>query len=242
MTRPEMSSRQFAESLPDEYRARFDPSQIAAHAHTAAGHGPGRVAARRFPWHGPGVTGLCVVADDQPGLLSLISSAFAELGFEVDAAEAYTRHVDPPQAVDVFWVRDPERRLNEARIQAFAELVEEIIAGKRAAVRRAPRATTAPAGTTVRFIEDSQGHLSVLEIETDDRSGLLWAITHALFELDVQIVASRIHTIEGRVHDRFTIVELDGSPISSERRLAIQVALMTAIQPQLSTSAAATPP
>jgi [protein-PII] uridylyltransferase len=86
----------------------------------------------------------------------------------------------------------------------------------------------------VRFLEDARGNLSVLEIETGDRSGLLWAITRALFEQQVQIISSRVRTEGGLVHDSFTITELDGSAISPDRRLTIQVALMAAVQPQLS--------
>lgn len=232
----EISSREFAESPPEEYRARFDPSQIAAHAHAAVGRQRGKVAMRRFPWRfssaqSPHVTGLCVVADDRPGLLSLISSAFTELGFNVEAAEAYTRNTDPPEAVDVFWVRAPHDALGEEQIQALTELIEEILAGRPASTERQLPEKGAPEGTTVRFIEDLRGNLSVLEIETDDRSGLLWSMTRALFDLSVQIVSSSVRTENDRVHDRFHIVELDGSSIGPERRLAIQVALLTAIQP-----------
>lgn len=232
MSGPEISTRDFAFSLPEEYRQRFDPSQIAAHAHTAVGRHRGTVAVGRFPWPDPKVAALCLIAEDRAGLLSLISAAFAELGFDVDAAEAYTRAVEPPEAVDLFWVRDPHGVLHDEQIAAFAELTEEILAG-RPASPRGLSGGLGEAGTTVRFLEDAQGLLSVLEIETGDRSGLLWAITRALFEQQVQIVSSRVRTEGDRVHDSFTLTELDGSAISPARRLTIQVTLMAAVQPQL---------
>jgi UTP:GlnB (protein PII) uridylyltransferase len=70
-----------------------------------------------------------------------------------------------------------------------------------------------------------------LEVETDDRSGLLLALAHALFEQNVQIEESEVRTVEGRVYDRFHIVEFDSKPINPARRLEIQVAVLSAIQP-----------
>ena len=54
--------------------------------------------------------------------------------------------------------------------------------------------------------------------------------TDSSFGQRVQIVASRAHTAkDGRVRNRFSLEELDGSPNGQERRLAIQVAVMAAI-------------
>ncbi|HEX6765621.1 MAG TPA: hypothetical protein VF103_09095, partial [Polyangiaceae bacterium] len=53
----------------------------------------------------------------------------------------------------------------------------------------------------------------------------------ALFQQRVQIVASQVKTNGTRVFDRFSIVELDGKPIGSARRLEIQVAVLSAVDP-----------
>jgi UTP:GlnB (protein PII) uridylyltransferase len=83
----------------------------------------------------------------------------------------------------------------------------------------------------VRFIESQDGVFSTLEVETGDRSGLLLALAQALFQQRVQIVGSQVKTTGTRVFDRFHIVEFDGSPISSARRLDIQVAVISAVDP-----------
>jgi [protein-PII] uridylyltransferase len=83
----------------------------------------------------------------------------------------------------------------------------------------------------VRFIEGVDGSFATLEVETGDRSGLLLALAQALFQQRVQIVSSKVKTTGTRVFDRFSIVELDGSPISPHRRLEIQVAVLTAVDP-----------
>jgi [protein-PII] uridylyltransferase len=83
----------------------------------------------------------------------------------------------------------------------------------------------------VRFIENADGNFSTLEVETGDRSGLLLALSQALYNQRVQIVGSQVKTTGQRVFDRFHIVELDNSPISAARRLEIQVAVLSAVDP-----------
>jgi len=229
VTESEISVATFAASLPAEYRDRFNAEQIAVHARTSEIRAGSAIAATIFPWSTVGQRALCVVADDRPGLLSLISSALTELGFDVDAAEAYTRHA-PREAVDIFWLRDPEGLVTSDQVGAFVDLVEEILAGRPEKTLPTP-VPLAPAGlgTTVRFLEDADGALTVLEVETDDRSGLLWTITRALYRQNVQIVGSKIRTEASRVYDKFTIVELDGTLIRNERRLTIQVEVLSAI-------------
>lgn len=189
-----------------------------------------------FPWHDLSVTALCVVADDRPGLLALISSAFLEQGLDVESAEAYTRKRDDGrlEAVDLFWVRRlGSATVADSDIAGLTATLNELLAGKRSPLPA--KETLVEPGfvseTTVRFIEGDDGALNVLEVETDDRSGLLLAVSRALFEMRVQITASQVRTTGRRVYDRFVLLELDGSPIEASRRLEIQVGVITAIEP-----------
>lgn len=226
---PEKSLAAFAASLPAEYRDRYGPAQIAIHAQTSAERGDRVVNAALFPWPDPALKALVVVAADRPGLLSVISATLTEMGCDVDAAEAFTR-ANVPEAVDVFWIRDRADGFTKARVADFVGLLTENLSGRPERSIPPPVPSERPGqATTVRFLEDKDGALATLEVETDDRSGLLWAITRALYRQNVQIVGSKIRTEGGRVHDRFTIVELDGSPIKNDRRFAIQIAILTAI-------------
>jgi [protein-PII] uridylyltransferase len=226
------SAQAFAQSLPETYRKRFGPAEIAAHAHISLAREPGIARAGIFPWAEEGVAAVCVSVEDRPGLLALISGALTECGFEVESAEAYCRVGEPSVAVDFFWLREPSSVIGPEDIEAFAELLNEILRGERSP-QGPPLGLSPPSslGTTVRFLEQSDGTLTVLEVETADRSGLLWALTRALHGEDVQISGSQIRTQGDRVLDRFTIVELDGSPITPERRLRIQVAVLSALEP-----------
>jgi len=227
------SVRAFADTLPAQYRERFNPAEIAAHAHIVGKRRGTSVSVGIFPWRHPEVTAICVNVEDRPGLMAVISSALAQLGFSVRAAEAYSREYEDgkSEVLDVFWLSDLEGKVSPDEVAAFESLLTEILEGRRA--EEVPvLASLQPgnAGTTVRFVEGSAGDLSVLEVETADRSWLLYSITRALHQSDVQIVGSQIRTESERVLDRFVIEELSGARISDSRRLSIQVAVLSALE------------
>jgi [protein-PII] uridylyltransferase len=230
----------FRASMPQRYRDAFDGAAIREHAAIVArrGSAPAHVQIwRRLP---KGGAIACVVADDRPGLLSFISAALAVEAMDVTAAQAYTRALPDgrgAEAVDFLWLRrdgslqTPVRSDTAARV---AQILGGLITGEltiESVMRRARPRAKAPAGgaTRVAFDESSDANLAVLTIETFDRPRLLLAITMALFRADVQVIASDVTTTHGRVVDRFTIAELDGSPVLRHRRGAVQTAVLAAI-------------
>lgn len=234
--------RSFAASLPASYRANFEASAIATHARIAREResAPANIGAF-FSNRVPGAA-IVVVADDRPGLLATISAALVLCGLDVIEAEAYTRRIPGKhdEAVDIFWVRhedpaDHRLRLADEEILQLCQTLIGLIEGKLDRKKPDPsaRATVTPSAkeTVVRFIEGEDGTFATLEVETFDRSGLLLSLSQALFSQRVQIVGSQVKTRGGRVFDRFHIVEFDNKPISPARRLEIQVAILSAIDP-----------
>ncbi len=234
--------RSFAASLPESYRANFEASAIAAHARIAREResSPANIGSF-FSNRVPGAA-VCVVADDRPGLLATISAALVLCNLDVIEAEAYTRRVagQHDEAVDIFWVRHENAGEDRLRLsheetlqlcQTLIGLIDGKLDRKRFDPSSRPAITPAAKETVVRFIEGEDGTFATLEVETFDRSGLLLALSQALFSQRVQIVGSQVKTRGGRVFDRFHIVEFDNQPISSARRLEIQVAILSAIDP-----------
>lgn len=235
-------SAEFRASMPDSYRRNFDVRASDAHHALSAERGERLARIGAFPTPRAG-TALCVVAEDRPGLLATISAALVLCHLDVIEAEAYTRkrpgHSD--EAVDIFWVRhDPPERRDEPvtpeDVLTLESTLVGLLEGKLDRNRISDPGSRRPSTpgsveTVVRFIEDREGAFSTLEVETGDRSGLLLALAQALFNQRVQIVSSQVKTNGSRVFDRFGIVELDGSPISPGRRLEIQVAVLTAVDP-----------
>jgi [protein-PII] uridylyltransferase len=232
---------EFASSLPASYRKNFDGRAMAAHHAIVEARGSELVSIGAFPSSRPG-TALCVVAEDRPGLLATISASLVLARLDVIEAEAYTRRRPGAanEALDIFWVRhDPPELRHEPIGPEYVEQLRSTLAGllegklDRARIGEAPRSAPTPSSveTVVRFIEGSDGSFATLEVETGDRSGLLLALAQALFNQRVQIVASQVKTTGTRVFDRFSIVEFDGSPINATRRLEIQVAVLSAVDP-----------
>jgi [protein-PII] uridylyltransferase len=180
-----------------------------------------------------------VIADDRPGLLATISAAFVKENLDIIAAEAYTRILPnhSREALDVFWVQrlgaeDPRRPLSTGDIRRLEQTLASMLDDQ---LQPLSRVSTSPppriaAEANVRFVEDKDGQLSWLEVETDDRAGLLLTLSRVLFEQKVQIVSSHVRTEAGRVKDKFAITELNDDPISNERRMQVQVAVLSAIQ------------
>jgi len=234
--------RAFATTLPESYRRNFDFGAIAEHARLSGTRGDRAARVGTFLSNRVPGTAICVIAEDRPGLLATISAALVLCGLDVIEAEAYTRKLPgkPNEAVDVFWVRHEARdrrglRVTREEVEALENTLIGLLQGKldRRRLGEDARATQTPsaAETIVRFIEDADGAFNTLEVETGDRSGLLLALARALYNQRVQIVGSQVKTRGNRVFDRFHIVELDGSPISPARRLEIQVAVLSAVDP-----------
>ncbi len=238
--------REFVESLPAAYRHRYNGAAQAAHARVAGERGDASANVGAFDTRRRDAHALCVVAADRPGLLATISAALVMQKLDVVNADAHTRHTPAgaDEAVDLFWVRragEPVRgeALSDDEIDALRDTLVGLLQGT-LEPGAAETASSAPGiETRVRFVEDDSGSLGTLEVETGDRSGLLLALARALFQQRVQIVQSSVRTVEDRVQDRFQIVELDGSAITPERRLQIQVAVISALEPVATASAAA---
>jgi [protein-PII] uridylyltransferase len=232
--------RDFVATLPREYARRFEWPTIQEHVAVAGARVDGRAGVGRFLSGQSAGTGLCVVAEDRPGLLATISAAMVASDLNIIDAQAYTRRLpgDGAEAVDLFWVQralpkaGPER-LSDEEIAEFGRalnvLLDEQAQGRPPSLLSERPGAALPQETVVRFLEDNQGTLSTLEVETDDRSGLLMALSQALFEHRVQIESSQVRTTGHRVLDRFGVLEFDGSRIGPERRLEIQVAILSAI-------------
>ena len=71
---------------------------------------------------------------------------------------------------------------------------------------------------------------TTIEVETEDRIGLLYTIADTLTDLEVDISTARILTEKGAAIDSFYVREMDGGKILSlERQKAIQRRLLHAI-------------
>lgn len=235
----------FVGSMPAAYRSAFDLEATKAHASIVERRGKKDVHVEIWKELSERVAAICIVAEDKPGLLSCISAAMVAHKIDVVTAHAFCRTCadGKVEAVDILWVR----RLPDARglvppirsrdIFNVTTAIERAIANGSADVeqdhdtsgvrRVVDQAPSARSSASVRF-EPKDG-ATVLTVEAVDRPGLLLAVTQALFRANVQIVALRATTERGCAVDRFTLVEVDGTPLNQTRLLSLQIEILGAL-------------
>jgi [protein-PII] uridylyltransferase len=240
----------YVASMPAAYRSAFEPEDIRAHEAVVARRGDQATHIEIWREFSERVVGICVVADDKPGLLSCISAALVATRIDVVGADAYCRKREDGsvEAVDFLWIRRlpsahgviPPIRARD--IVAVATAIERAIAEAGAKEREEPGPASSqlvpsvagpdrPSGVSARicFDTDPKDGSTVLTVEAVDRPGLLLAVTQALFRAGLQIIGLRATTERGAAVDRFHVAEVDGMPLRAERLLTLQTAILEAI-------------
>jgi UTP:GlnB (protein PII) uridylyltransferase len=220
----------FVSSMPDGYVEEHADAEIRAHAGIVARRGESLVHVEMCP--GPAIEGqgvwLCVVTDDRPGLLSLLSAAVAAHSLDVLGASVYTRDRpgSPDEAVDVFSVRKlgaspgaaPDVDLISIKRTMMALLKGEMPVER---LKRHAADTSRPTRRPETAIYFHATEPDLLLVETADHPGLLLDITLTIFRERLSIIRSHITTIAGIAQDEFQLAEIDGSSLSEDRRAAI---------------------
>jgi UTP:GlnB (protein PII) uridylyltransferase len=228
----------FAASLPDVYRLRHGEAEIRAHARVAARRGSRAVNLELVPGPSAHEQWLCVVADDRPGLLSLLSAAIAAHSLDILSARVYCRERARGlvEAVDLFSLRriKPPFEIEPAGplLGALQRSIEELLRGELsvgALLRRGmptPRPASAP--SSVVYFHDT-GETDLLLVQATDRPGLLLTITMIVFREGLTIAASHVTTFAETARDEFEIREIDGSRPSEARKHSLVAKLREAL-------------
>jgi len=181
------------------------------------GKGSVYIAVRAVQPHG--VSELLVSVPDHDGLFASITSVLDEMGLNVMAARILTtqdcRSFDLFQLMDqhdhVVSEPDAAELVARLKIAATAETVRPLV--RRAIPRRLRHFVSDP---RIRFEHDPRQPGTILEIECNDRPGLLSRIAAAMVKEGVQVHDARIATFGERVEDTFLVSdgqgrELDGA-------------------------------
>ena len=168
-----------------------------------------------------------VVAPDRPGLFWRVAGALALHGLDVRSASAAARD---GMAVEEFVV-EPSfgREPDPARLAAD---VERALTGRLAvAARLAERAraydtpATLPAPPVVVFDQDASATSTVVEVRARDAVGLLFRVTRALSDCDLDIRAARVSTLGHEVVDVFYVQRVTDAGHLAEIEKAVLAAL-----------------
>lgn len=233
----------FIASMPADYRIAFadDGAAMAEHARIVAQRGDRSSLTARWGQNRDGAIPLCIVAEDSPGLFSRITSALLAHEIDIASAQAYCRERGDGtvEAVDFLWIRR-DTPLEDSDLAKIADVIEGLVRGTTKIDESLRPARRRASGITrVRFDHDAPSGATVLTVEAGDRAGLLLQLTKTIFVARLQIVGLHAKSERGRAIDRFTVTELDGSPVSLERRLELQVHILDAIDATTTSSIAA---
>lgn len=215
---------QFIASMPTAYRAAFTAHDAEEHAQIVFERGtePVRVVVwRTLP---QGILVMCVVADDRPGLVSLVSAAFVAHGLDVRSAQIYCRRRTDggSDAVDFFWLRGAPGGVpvERARLDECVRTIKKLVAAEGAAVA-VPESRPADDRTLdVSYAPDPAlaGHWQ-LSVKAQDYPGLLHNIARLLHQHGLEVVRSEVRTVDGVAQDLFVLTAEKDEPM--KQRLSL---------------------
>ncbi|MET0791384.1 MAG: hypothetical protein ABW061_07670 [Polyangiaceae bacterium] len=226
---------QFVATMPDVYGRLYGAGEVAEHAAIVARRGSQLVHAEL--WQSAKGPLLCVVAEDRPGLLALVTDALLAQGMAIQSARAFCRQVgkDRAEAVDFLGLHalgspeDTAAQLDGDKLQVFARSLSELVAGDMAQ-RPTPLNAELKPTTRVYFerqsLEDG-GYLLV--VDAPDSDGLLHAVSSALHAKGMRIIACEIRTVEGRAIDRFEVAPSSPRAIKDSELCDVQLAVLDAL-------------
>jgi [protein-PII] uridylyltransferase len=165
------------------------------------------------------------MTDDRPGVFSRVAGVFSLHGLDVLAANAYSS--DAGRALAQFTVTDMFRDETPwARVTAD---LDRALTGTMALhARLAERSRTYGRKTpphrsispTVTFDNSASDSATVIDVHTTDEMGVLYRITRALAELDLDIRSAKVQTMGDQVVDSFYVRDRAHQKITDRTVLA----------------------
>ena len=225
----------FLASMPPGYAEIASAAEVREHARIAQQRGARLAYAE--PCTSGGASVVCLVADDRPGLLSLVTDALLVHGFAVRKAQAYCRkRADGrTEAIDFMELYRANAagavEIDASELAAFVQtLIELIVEDAPSSMARIAARVSSERRTRAYFELDAwtRGEY-VLVVDAPDSQGLLNAITSALYAQGSAISGCQIDTEAGFARNRFEL-ELGGFGAPSSAELCdIQLAVLSAL-------------
>ncbi len=220
------------------YFIAFSPKHIVRHMACLGQARRNGLAVRCDTHRETGMSEVVVCTNDRPGLFSEIAGVLAAQLVDVEGAALFTG--PDGMVVDCFTVRDAAsgRPLSKAKARAVDKLLREVLrdgkdvgqcvdqSRQRLFALLQPRV---PVPTGVKFDNTASGTDTVIDIETGDRTGLLYDMARALTETGVDILSARIMTDARRVCDAFYVRMGNGKITDNGAQEAVRRALSEAV-------------
>ncbi len=222
---PEDEIRKFLDEMPDRYFFTLPEGDVQLHFELMRALGEHPLVARHRHFPDLEFSEFIVVTRDRPGLFSMIAGALTANNLNILSARITTRNTGV--ALDVFRVSHAGPTgavaLEEDRWLLVERDLERVITGQEDIadlvasahhIRYADKKFLRRVATEVTVDNRTSEQYTVIDVFTQDRVGLLFAITHTLFKLGLRIHLARITTNADQALDVFYISDGDGNKIT----------------------------
>jgi [protein-PII] uridylyltransferase len=232
----------FLESMPERYFLSTAENDVPAHFELMERFtGKGAVSTvEHFPERD--CTSVVICTQDRPGLFASITGTLTALNLDILNARIFTS--SDGRILDVFRISHrgrPELVTAEPKWAKFRSTLDEVLEGRLDVARlvKNPQRSSlllrhAPkVATVVQVDNEASDNLTIVEVFTEDRIGVLFTMTYALHQLGLSIHVAKISTNVDQVADVFYVTGADGKKIEDTARLeAIRLALQESLAPQ----------
>ncbi len=178
---------------------------------------------------------------DRAGLFGKIAGSLSAAGINIMGAQIFTR--TDGIVLDTFFVNDGRtgNLAGKEQRDKFSALLDSALTGENVNFHKLIAQQTSGRtaysaylgermNTQIRFENSVSDPRTLIEIETEDRLGLLHAISQTFAQQRLDISTARIVTERGAATDSFYVREIGGGQITDPaRRAAVELALRSAI-------------
>ncbi|MEK6533382.1 MAG: HD domain-containing protein, partial [Nitrospirota bacterium] len=165
-----------------------------------------------------------------PGIFSKIAGVMAANGLQILDAQILTR-LDGV-VVDTFQVTDPDYKgaPPRDRLESIGAMIRSVLQGKEAVEAVVQRGTRMSASrligpsrqaTEVRIDNETSERYTIVDVFADDRQGLLYVITNAIFRQGLSVHAARISTRLDQVADVFYVTDAQGKKVERAEQIEL---------------------
>lgn len=177
---------------------------------------------------------------DRAGLFSKLAGSFTAAGLNILSAQIFTRAdrvvldtFDVTSArTGVLATKEEQEKFDQLLCKALVGHVDfdPLIARQKVANPLYQSLEGERIATEIVFDNDTSERCTVIDVETEDRVGLLYTLSQTMSELGLDISIAKISTEKGAAMDSFYVTELNGEKVlAPHRQHSIEARLRTAL-------------
>ncbi|MDC7683002.1 [protein-PII] uridylyltransferase [Asticcacaulis sp. BYS171W] len=201
-------------TMEESYLFSFSPDEIRQHAQQAWSTFDSEPSARAHIDQARNAATFCISGSDRPGLFADLARCFTNLGANVVGAQVFTSTTK--QALDIFYVQDSQGKPfgydDPSRLRQLEQSLEKAALGEVAPPpphksTLAGRAAAFAIAPTVVFDDESNAHMTIIEVSGRDRPGLLADVASVINKARLDIASAHIDCYGERAVDAFYVVD-----------------------------------